>query len=176
MVALLAGSAFLFWLFTIGVIVLAILAVEYENGWGASGLLLLTAVAAWAIYDFNVIMWTLANLQTVLVYIGLYFLAAVAWGWTKWQLFFRAVYRAAAEQRVDVNTTKSFRYKGDYQNLPVKISDNKSRYLIWMTYWPVSAFWTLINDPVRRAFNAIYNAMAGSLQASSNKAFEKIRK
>ena len=48
---------------------------------------------------------------------------------------------------------------------------NKTRVLAWMTYWPASMTWTLIDDPVRRAFLALYDGIGGSLQRISDRRF-----
>ena len=42
-------------------------------------------------------------------------------------------------------------------------SERKSAILGWMMYWPFSMTWTLINDPVKRAFIAIYRHISGGL-------------
>lgn len=48
---------------------------------------------------------------------------------------------------------------------------NKGRIFGWMIYWPVSMLWTAINDPVRKLYEAIYRAIAGSLQRMSDRRF-----
>jgi len=50
----------------------------------------------------------------------------------------------------------------------------KSQIITWMTYWPWSALWTLINDPVRRFFCWVYEQLSGTLQAISDRAFQGI--
>lgn len=55
------------------------------------------------------------------------------------------------------------------------VRDNKSRVLMWMTYWPWSALWTIIDDPIKRAFRAIYNLIHTQMQKISDKAFEGIK-
>lgn len=42
-------------------------------------------------------------------------------------------------------------------------AERKSAILGWMMYWPFSMTWTLINDPVKRAFIAIYRHISGGL-------------
>ena len=48
---------------------------------------------------------------------------------------------------------------------------NKSRILRWMTFWPLSALWTLIDDPIREAFRKIYDQISGRLQRISDRMF-----
>ena len=50
----------------------------------------------------------------------------------------------------------------------------KGKIVAWMTYWPWSALWTLINDPVRRFFSWAYGQLSGMLQGISDRAFKDI--
>ena len=61
-------------------------------------------------------------------------------------------------------------------NIPPKVSEHKALITSWMTYWPISALWTLINDPIVRLFDSIYYGIAEYLQAISNKKFAGIIK
>ena len=60
------------------------------------------------------------------------------------------------------------------RTIPPQIAQHKARFMGWAAYWPVSALWTLCNDPVRRILNAIYNALAVTLQNISNSAFGEV--
>lgn len=51
---------------------------------------------------------------------------------------------------------------------------HKAGILRWMSYWPWSATWTLLKDPVRKAFLAIYHQIAEYLQEISDKAFHGV--
>lgn len=65
------------------------------------------------------------------------------------------------------------RYWGPSIKKPVA-ADNKSLITGWMTYWPWSALWTLINDPVRKFFNWVYESISDLLQNISDKVFKDI--
>lgn len=52
--------------------------------------------------------------------------------------------------------------------------DHKSRILIWMAWWPWSMAWTLLNDPIKRAFRAIYRALQKRFQSISERAFRRV--
>jgi hypothetical protein len=54
------------------------------------------------------------------------------------------------------------------------VRDNKTRCISWMAYWPASMAWTLVDDPVRRAFVALYDSIGGSLQHISDRRFAGI--
>lgn len=54
------------------------------------------------------------------------------------------------------------------------VRENKARIVAWMSYWPASMAWTLIDDPVRRIFMSIYESIGGSLQRISDRRFAGI--
>ncbi len=174
MFAAIAASALVYWFFVFVILIALIVFIDQDNGFGATGTLLFAALFAWLIYDFNVFTWSLANLQIVLLGLVGYFVAGLIWASTKWQFFIRAAKRVLLEDsswKID----SRFNFGGQLQKVPVQISENKSRYMMWMVYWPFSMIWTLIDDPVRRIFTWIYNSVAGSLQRSSNKVFEDLK-
>jgi hypothetical protein len=43
-----------------------------------------------------------------------------------------------------------------------------------MSYWPWSLSWTILKDPVRKAFSTIYHHIAVYLQEISDRAFKGI--
>jgi hypothetical protein len=49
------------------------------------------------------------------------------------------------------------------------VSENKGRIYMWLTYWPWSFLWTIINDPVRKIAKAICNKISSLLQSISDK-------
>src|SRR5262249_2736558 len=51
---------------------------------------------------------------------------------------------------------------------------HKARIVWWMSYWPWSAFYTLLKDPVRKAFLSIYHQVADYLQQISDKTFRGV--
>ena len=50
-------------------------------------------------------------------------------------------------------------------------SDSKQDIMRWMSFWPFSMVWTLINDPVKKAFRAIYRGLQKSLQRIADRAW-----
>lgn len=89
--------------------------------------------------------------------------------WVKW---FSYVHTAARRMR----EKSSDGYKPSpsslgYKSFPLQVKDYKEMIFGWMFYWPISGAWTILNDPIRRIFNHIYDRIGGSLQRISNKAF-----
>ena len=44
----------------------------------------------------------------------------------------------------------------------------------WMVWWPFSAFWTILNDPLRRLAEAIIRMFRGAYTALANRVFENV--
>jgi hypothetical protein len=57
------------------------------------------------------------------------------------------------------------------KSIPLKVGDYKGLLFGWLFFWPVSLAWTVLNDPLRRIFNFIYDRCAVMLQEVSDKAF-----
>ena len=53
-------------------------------------------------------------------------------------------------------------------------SRNKAKILRWMSYWPWSFAWTMLKDPIRKAFLTIYRDIAAHLQKISDRAFRGV--
>lgn len=58
--------------------------------------------------------------------------------------------------------------------VPPRPNDHKSTITMWMSFWPASLFWTLLNDPVRAAFRHIYASLVRTLQDISNRAYSDV--
>lgn len=110
--------------------------------------------------------------------VGVYVVIGTVYVWLKW-----ISYVNTAVRKINANTDKYpprdpdsiARYLG-YKSIPLKVSDYKSKIMGWMIYWPASGAWTVLNDPICRLFEAIYNNIAKSLQDISDKAFSDITK
>ena len=52
------------------------------------------------------------------------------------------------------------------------IADYKGKVVHWIVWWPFSAFWTLLDDPIRRIAEWCYRSLAGIYRKLANKAFD----
>ncbi len=73
----------------------------------------------------------------------LYFIAGIVWSLIKWKFF---LVDLVAKQ-----TEGSSVYKTDF-----RLSKNKSRIINWMSYWPFSLTWNLVNRPIKSAYKRIF--------------------
>ena len=81
-----------------------------------------------------------------LIYVGV----GVVWSFFKWLSF---VYHAKEHKRP----------------MP-EAKNNRSEIVGWMVYWPWSAFWTILNDPIRR----FYKMLARILEKIYDSIAEKV--
>ncbi len=59
-------------------------------------------------------------------------------------------------------------------SIPPRARDNKARIIAWMTYFPASMAWTLVNDPIRHAIEFLYNRVGKLLQSMSDRTFRGV--
>jgi len=100
-----------------------------------------------------------------------YLAAGTVWSFFKWYLHCRDERKRLDEYNRRKKKGTSMYGFGGKPEKPIA-ADSKSRITGWMTLWPWSLVWFIINDPVRRAFNAIYEKFSGAYQKISDKAFE----
>jgi hypothetical protein len=121
------------------------------------------------------------------VYVLGYFVAGTIWGIVKWFLyvtrelerynekkaFWLKNYAPSGSTEITPDLVAEFKkYLDPDQRQPPQVHSHKGDIILWMTYWPFSGLWTLVNDPVRRAFRAIYRNIASTLQSMSDRLFK----
>jgi hypothetical protein len=78
---------------------------------------------------------------------------------------------------LDRTVRYSSAYSRVFSNNPLserpKASNNKQRIVLWMSLWPCSVVGTLLNDPVRRLFDAIFSWVKSLYQKMSDAMFSK---
>lgn len=102
---------------------------------------------------------------TIIFIFGLYIAAGVAWAFAKWYFFV-----LGKRDELDKRLTSNYVIDNIDKFIPTA-RENKARIMSWMTYWPFSAVWTFLNDPVRRAFQMVYSRIESSFDKISNTMF-----
>lgn len=118
-----------------------------------------------------------------------YFVFGTIWAITKWWFFVRAERRKYDAFKSDFlrkheitgdvipddlkeRFSEEFpRYGSSRIEVHPQVTEHKARIYMWLSYWPFSALWTLINDPVRRVFTEIYSHIRATLQRISDAAW-----
>lgn len=188
---LLVGTVW-FWLPLIIVGIVLSEMVDNDNVGGATALAIMTGVAIILFSDITAASLLGENLYTTLAAVVGYFIAGTGWAVAKWWFWLRRAKRKLDE--IEARVTKDFpprqheddetygrrikmelHYAWDRAKLPtefpIAVSDHKGKIIGWMAFWPCSLLWTLINDPVRNAFEAIYDRIGTSLQRMSDRVF-----
>lgn len=98
-----------------------------------------------------------------------YIIIGTVWSIVKWYLFVKMKYRFVTKKRPDYAQKLDLEKMSQYRPLAV---DEKYRIMSWMLYWPLSVIWTAINNPFRKAFNAVYNSIEGIFDSISNSIFK----
>jgi len=176
---MLAESAFfLYFLIPAALIGLCWLVEGSEHSVGATVALVLVLVVLQLFTDVRPFTYILNDPLRASVIAAAYVVLGVGYVWYKWTSYTRMAARNIRNYIVENPNTESYqaaRYLG-YRTIPLQVNAYKARIMGWMIYWPLSLAWTLLNDPVRRLFEAIYNGIAKSLQEISNQAFRDIPK
>lgn len=56
-------------------------------------------------------------------------------------------------------------------NAKIEVNQHKRKVLMWMTYWPWSLAWHLVNDPVRKICKRIFYGMRDYMQRRADKIY-----
>lgn len=141
--------------------------------------------------DFNALTWMQAHPWKFLQYVVGFFVVGTVWSVAKWWFYVR-------ERRDDFNQMKLGFIKrhelglkvtepipedklaayGDWMSVLRGRPDpsaHKSRIMVWMMYWPWSMLWTLVNDPIKKLFKAIYRRIEGVYDRISDSLFGDVQ-
>ncbi len=175
-----------FWVLMILVTGALITALEYEKPGWATLSLGLTLLLLGYLGDFNAL--TVMKVHPFLALLSVvgYFLAGTVWAFGKWWFFLRDAREKYGEERseflkrhgvegVDIpnELLKNWQDTARHLGAP-RAKNNKLRILTWMMYWPWSFAWTILNDPVKRAFRAIYNKVQVVFQKMADDTFADV--
>lgn len=112
---------------------------------------------------YSALEWVTNNPLSIVGCIIGYLVAGVIWSKIKWYLFL-----SRYKMKVEAG---EYSFEKKY----VSFLQNKSKLITWMSYWPLSALWTSINDPIRRTFELITHKLQASYQNTSDKMFSEIK-
>lgn len=177
-----------FWILICVVCGLLIAAVEYEKpGWATVSLAATFGLLAW-LGDFNLLTASRAHPVLAACCIGGYVVLGTAYSFVKWWRFLRGMRakyldtKAAFLERNGIqgttipdNLLQEWSRNSMGLGTAPKARDHKARILTWMIYWPWSGIWTLINDPVKKLFKAIYAELQAQYQKIADKVFADVK-
>ena len=146
--------------------------------------------------NVNVVMYLIEHPITLVTCIGLYLVGGSVWVFPKWWLFCHEHLRKylelrekyQAENKLTIGEaitdehkdawstyyTRNNSYYEDHIVFKPEPRNYKNRIITWMTLWPLSFGWTLLNDPVARFFRHIYYEIVGYLRRISENVFKDV--
>ncbi len=130
------------------------------------------------------------------IYVAGYFAIGIGWSFLKWLLFSRKQNRKVEKVRKEflriegipgdeVPEDKLLKweefYSRDYRrkslaDCRVRASEYKAMLVGWVGLWPISFVWTIINDPIVKLLNNIYELLQHSYQRISDYVFADVNR
>ena len=165
MLTLFASGTLWFWLLIIATVVGITALIENEQNVLADIVFVATMVVLYKLGCGT-------NLETIgiwisthwLLSIGLFFVYLIAG--TLYSLIKWAVFLSDAKDRM-------IRERITFYQENWKASEHKTKITHWMIYWPISGAWTIISNPVVKAFNRIFYKLESVYQKISDKIMQE---
>jgi hypothetical protein len=136
------------------------------------------------------------NFWLVLRYFGYYMAGTVIWSYGKW-VFYLWDFRSARDKKVAeykeslgvspenypngltvdslTRMLGSERYKRGYLSKTPQAKEYKAMIVAWGLWWPASLVGTLLDSPIRRLVNFIFDRFSGLYQWTANKMVPEIK-
>lgn len=166
-----------FWVFVCAVfggIVFALeVALDDDNDTGGgiwSGILLVLAVAAYYFWGskedvINIGIFLRDNPVLILSCFLGYIVVGLVWAFFKWYFF--------VSNKLEYHKKQKEKYKHHTFSVP-SAGDNKFRIMSWMYFWPFSASWTLVNQPLKKSFKYVYEKTGVTFDKIAKKMFKSL--
>lgn len=174
--------------------------IELEKSGWATFATLCTILALNFVFKLPIFDYVVHNPHMVLYVIGAYVLTGGVWAVIKWWFYVRnekekydefkhgfLARKNVISTTVPENLREEFlKALSDYNHsyscgwdkqgidLYPQVGKHKSRIYLWMTYWPWSMLWTLINDPIRKLFRMMYNGISDFMQLISDRTWADV--
>lgn len=176
------------WILFSAFVIANIFFLENDNGKGATFIFAAFLAIMFFFGDWNPFPAMMADpLWAVQLVLG-YFVGGAVWAVAKWYFYglnLRDEYRLVKEQFFSregivgdkipqdlVGRWENTIFSNFPMGVPPKAKENKASILMWMTHWPFSFVWTILNDPIRRIFMFVYSRIVGLMQKISDRIFK----
>lgn len=166
MIGILAFGTLWFWVALSISFCIMLWAVEVGSSAGATITLLLSAVAFGVLGNVNVFTYAKDNPLNAVFFIMLYILLGIVWAFIKLYFVTRKIrmeYLAEKEAYLQKEGATIDKWVYDYSNkflYKTDYSDYVPKIMHWSMFWVWSMVWTIINDPIREAFEYIYTVFS----------------
>ncbi len=150
---------------------------EFEQfGW-ATTVMIVTVIGSMMLGEivagFRIIEFAKTYYQQAVLYSLLYFVSGVVWSFGKWFFYLMRIRDEIKEGKHEINKyNERFMFLLNGKKAP-EASKHKSKIVAWICYWPFSFVGTILNDPLRRFVNFIYNRLGSTYQKMSDYIFRE---
>ena len=164
-------------LYIIGLLIVFIfITVATEIEWYGWSTITLTAsvVTAHYLHIFDIIPYVKTHLLNTIIHSIYYIAMGVLWSFPKWFLFLRNE-RDKTREWLKEEKRRNTTYRRTSTDLVINIpqaSHNKGKIVAWIAFWPFSFIGTVLNDPIRKMFNFIFDQFKGLYQKMANAIFK----
>ena len=140
------------------------------GGTGATSTVIVLVVLFWFFGGKDIFIDTgnflIENTGVFFLFFISYIIIGLIWSFVKWYFYL-------------LNTKEKIQksLKNNDFSIPKipEVKNNKGRIISWITYWPFSSLWTIINDPIKRAINFMYSKFEKLYQKMSDNMFSDIK-
>lgn len=176
----LSAWGFWWWLTFVLWVVLETACIDKEDGIWATIFFVAYLFALQFAFKVGIFQYIIHNPLQVFALIGFYLGAGVIWSVTKWWLLL-------AKERDHLKSKKA-KYMESYNYDPeeywkkhvkdtldyYKVSNHKAKISLWITYWPFSLIWSLLNDFVHRIIKEIVHKLQWLYDSIGKKMFQGV--
>jgi len=201
MIETMLAAGLLFWGIVVVLTILLFVFIEYnQGGWATISLLAVLGILQWWA-KVDIIGAVRQEPLLAVAGVAAYLIAGTLWAFVKWWFYVRAERRKYDEFKAEwlkasdlpldgvphtsmllPDGTWSEKMKESFARAVAsqwdprievypQVAQHKQQIYLWLCYFPWSLIWTLIDDPVRRAFKWIYGEIRQALQRISDDAW-----
>lgn len=190
---LILAGGMAFWLMSFVASCILIAFINYDKGWFAGIWSIVTVVCLSWVTSFDLIGWVIGNPWTLASYVAFYFVAGAVWAVIKWWFYLNKrkgeaqalkqiflTRQKLPDNTIPVEMKDKFReyvadsYEYHDRDYPPQASRHKSDWMFWASYWPFSFVWTMLDEPIKKAWLFIYNKLGNMMQRMSDTMFKDI--
>ena len=154
--------------------------IDHDHPGRATVVFFITLAVITTLGNFNPLPLILLHPGATILYAAAFLAVGTVWSVLKWFFWLRRTRRTILEIRAnrpgitDDRLGRELEDRGLPTDLPPQVGRYKSRIMGWMILWPASMVWTVLNDPVRWAFEEIYAMIGGGMQRISDRVFRDV--
>jgi len=114
-----------------------------------AGMVVFMSAGSWGNFHLAVV-YAQQNPLSLIGWIALYLLIGLLWSAVRWQVYLRNKRRRILDELRSSITGTVFGARTP------TASEHRDDIIMWMSFWPFSIWWRIIEDPVRWAFVSLY--------------------